>query len=98
VGARQFSYVREINTVFPSAKPPMKNLCQSTRTGLPVGGALSVRHRSDAAGARRRGGRPERERRMPVNMENQLHCDNGEGAALRPPPYPLDSAARVFPG
>ena len=33
--------------------------------------------------------RPVRESRMPVNMRNQPHCDNGEGVDLHPLPYPL---------
>jgi len=36
-----------------------------------------------------RGGRPEPKIRTPVNMENGLHCDNGEGVAATPLPYPL---------
>src|SRR5438445_23118 len=61
------------------------------RFGFPTGGAISVRHRSAAVGARSRGGRPERARRTPVNMGNQPHRDNGEGVASRPLPYPLSS-------
>ena len=34
-------------------------------------------------------GRPERERRTPVNMRNRPHCDNGEEVAFEPLPYPL---------
>src|SRR5258708_30629389 len=35
-------------------------------------------------------GRPEPENGTPVNMENRLHRDNGEGVAATPPPYPLN--------
>ena len=36
-----------------------------------------------------RRGRPEPENGTPVNMENGLHRDNGEGVAATPLPYPL---------
>ena len=36
-----------------------------------------------------RGGRPESEIDTPVNIENRLYCDNGEGVAVTPLPYPL---------
>src|SRR5207249_7621439 len=39
-------------------------------------------------------GRPEPESGTPVNMENRLHRDNGEGVAATPPPYPLDGRGR----
>ena len=34
-------------------------------------------------------GRPEQAICTPVNMENRLHRDNGEGVAATPLPYPL---------
>ena len=34
-------------------------------------------------------GRPESETDTPVNIENGLYRDNGEGVAARPLPYPL---------
>ena len=37
-------------------------------------------------------GRPEPESGTPVNMENRLHRDNGEGVAATPPPYPLEDS------
>ena len=39
-------------------------------------------------------GRPERERRTPGNIGNQPYCDNGEGVAAWPLPYPLKCSAR----
>src|SRR5438477_4948744 len=41
-------------------------------------------------------GRPEPESGTPVNMENRLHCDNGEGVAATPPPYPLGFPPRKW--
>ena len=37
-----------------------------------------------------------RESRTPVNMENQLHGDNGEGMA-HPSPYPLRELNHTLP-
>ena len=62
--------------------------CQRTPDGFSTGEfTLSISER----GARLRPARgsPEPERGTPVNMENRLHRDNGEGVALRPLPYPL---------
>jgi len=42
------------------------------------------------------GGRPESETDTPVNIGNGPYCDNGEGVAARPPPYPLSDAVGVF--
>ena len=41
-------------------------------------------------------GRPEPESGTPVNMENRLHRDNGEGVAATPPPYPLEASAKFI--
>ena len=38
-----------------------------------------------------RRGRPELESYTPVNIENGLYRDNGEGVAATPLPYPLES-------
>ena len=34
-------------------------------------------------------GRPERERRTPENIGDKPYCENGEGVANAPLPYPL---------
>jgi hypothetical protein len=41
------------------------------------------------------GGRPESETDTPVNIGNGPYCDNGEGVAARPLPYPLNDAVGV---
>ena len=57
--------------------------------GLPTGGfTLSKIGADDGANVTRRG-RPESEIDTPVNIENGLYRDNGEGVAATPLPYPL---------
>ena len=55
---------------------------------IPHGGVHSVPTERTLAAANVCGGRPEPERGTPVNMENELHRDNGEGVAATPLPYP----------
>ena len=62
--------------------------CQRSFNGLPTGGVHSVPTERMAAVAAVRWGRPVPERGTPVNMENRLHRDNGEGVAATPLPYP----------
>ncbi len=64
--------------------------CQRTGDGLP-GRVHSVPTERRAVATVRCGGRPEPERGTPVNMENGLHRDNGEGVAATPLPYPRDA-------
>ena len=55
----------------------------------PHGGfTLSGVGAADGANVIRRG-RPESETDTPVNIENGLYRDNGEGVAATPLPYPL---------
>ena len=54
---------------------------------LPMGGSLCP-NGATTSGAGHRGGRPVPERGTPVNMENRLHRDNGEGVVATPLPYP----------
>src|SRR6266436_2987984 len=53
------------------------------------GGVHSVHIGVQSVVTLRHRGRPEPESGTPVNMENRLHRDNGEGVAATPPPYPL---------
>src|SRR6266571_997863 len=55
-----------------------------------MGGVHSVPNRSEPGRLPARGGRPESETDTPVNIENGLYRDNGEGVAATPLPYPLD--------
>ena len=54
-----------------------------------MGGVHSVPNRSEPGRLPARGGRPESETDTPVNIENGLYRDNGEGVAATPLPYPL---------
>ena len=59
----------------------------------PHGGfTLSRIGAADGANVIRRG-RPESETDTPVNIENGLYRDNGEGVAATPLPYPLESCS-----
>jgi hypothetical protein len=64
--------------------------CQRTADGLPTGGftlsKFGARDKVLVAG----GGRPELEINTPVNIGNGPYCDNGEGVAATPLPYPLE--------
>ena len=55
--------------------------CQRTLDGFPTGGVHSVQNRSESGRTPARGGRPESESDTPVNIENELYRDNGEGVA-----------------
>jgi hypothetical protein len=55
--------------------------CQRTADGLPKGGFTLSKIGASQAGWPARGGRPESESDTPVNIENGLYCDNGEGVA-----------------
>ena len=68
-----------------SAKP-----CQRTKTDSPREGFTLSQSGASPAGAPARGGRPELENYTPVNIGNGLYCDNGEGVAATPLPYPLN--------
>ena len=60
----------------------------------PHGGfTLSRIGAADGANVTRRG-RPESETDTPVNIENGLYRDNGEGVAATPLPYPLQGEGR----
>ena len=63
--------------------------CQRTLDGFPTGGVHSVQNRSELGRTPARRGRPESESDTPVNIENGLYRDNGEGVAATPLPYPL---------
>ena len=69
--------------------------CQRTMNRFPMGGVHSVQIRSELGRLPTRGGRPESESDTPVNIEDGLYCDNGEGVAT-PLPYPL--VRRRIPG
>ena len=60
------------------------------------GGVHSVHIGVESAVTLSHRGRPEPESGTPVNMENRLHRDNGEGVAATPPPYPLERSAKFI--
>jgi hypothetical protein len=67
---------------------------QRTSDALPTGGFTLSKIGACGGAAIAGGGRPESETDTPVNIENGLYCDNGEGVASRPLPYPLGDASR----
>src|SRR2546428_7464892 len=62
---------------------------------IPHGGVHSVPNRSESGRTPARRGRPELEGDTPVNIENGLYRDNGEGVAATPLPYPLEVGMRT---
>jgi hypothetical protein len=59
------------------------------RTDSPPGGSLCPKSEPATGDAVVGRGRPEMEIDTPVNIENGLYRDNGEGVAATPLPYPL---------
>ena len=81
----------EIGKLLPRMRTASSQAMSKNVGWILHGGVHSVQIRGGGRGGVTRRGRPEPERGTPVNMENRLHRDNGEGVTSRPLPYPLEA-------
>src|SRR5437667_7256328 len=80
----------ELGELLPSMRRALRQAMSKNAGWILHGGVHSVHIGVESAVTLSHRGRPEPESGTPVNMENRLHCDNGEGVAATPPPYPLE--------